>query len=246
MHPYIPGMKIRWRGWMILLLLLAACEPKAAIKGSTSTPLKPVQSPAATLSGQLLFAIIEVSDPQSSTYDPQSASYTEFPAAVKQLAAIDPAATDVDIAGELAYASAFPRQDAYLAAQALMSLGVDGSVTTLPILIDHLKNQKSTTLLYSAYVLSFIGKQAACAVGNISPLLWDVDPTVRSMAALALQNITGEDLVPNSVEITPGSLAAPIIAADTPEGKIVAAARTWWAEHGSKINWHPSYGLCDP
>ena len=212
----------------------------------TAPPSTPVQLPTATKSGDDLIAIIEVSDPQSSTYNPQSNVYAEFPEALKQLSRMDPSKSDVDVAGELAHAISFPRQDSYLAAPALISLGSDWAATTLPILIDNLKNQKPTVRMASAFVLSFIGKQASCAVGNISPLLWDADAYVRSTAALALESITGEDLVPNAFKITPDYQLITSVIADSPEGKIVAGAREWWTDQGSKVNWHPSYDLCDP
>lgn len=211
------------------------------------TPAAPTVMPNSTATGLGgdPIAIIEVSDPQSSTYDPNSAVYADFPKAVKQLAAMNPSA-DIDIAGELAYAMAFPRADSYLAAQALISLGPDWAATTLPILIDNLKNQQPEVRLYSALVLSFIGKPASCAVGNISPLLWDADPYVRTSAAMAIESITGEDLVPNEVVITPNYSSDRPVSADTPEGTVVAAARSWWTDQGSKVDWHPSYDICDP
>ena len=111
----------------------------------------------------------------------------------------------------------------------------------------NLHNQKPEALIYSTILLSTTGNRASCAVGNIGPLLWNSDSTVRSAAAFALEKITGQDLVASQYEvvITPSFLSNSI-SADVPEGKIVGVARQWWNEQGSKINWHPSYGFCDP
>jgi len=202
------------------------------------------QLPTTTKSVDDLIAIIEASDPASSTYNPESAAYTEFPDALKQLAALNSSTNNA--ASMLAYALGFPRQDSILAAQALISLGPDWAATTLPTLIMYLSDQRPEIRMVSAIVLSIIGDKASCSIGNIGPLLWDADPYVRSSAALAIQAITGKELVANIYALTPGHLSSNPVAADTPEGKIVGAARIWWTDHGSKVNWHPSYDLCDP
>ena len=49
----------------------------------------------------------------------------------------------------------------------------------------------------------------------------------------------------DEVLISPTFLADSL-PADIPEGVIVEKARRWWNEAGSNINWHPSYGICDP
>jgi hypothetical protein len=256
MNARLPKTKRCWLA-ILVVILLAACAPTtttlepmpvtatAATVEPTPTASTAMPNSTATGSGGNSIAIIEVSDPLSSTYDPKSAAYADFPAAVKQLAAMNPSA-DIDVAGELAYAMAFPRADSYLAAQALISLGPDWAATALPVLIDNLKNQRPEVRLYSALVLSFIGKPASCAVGNISPLLWDADPYVRTSAAIAIESITGEDLVPKEVVITPNYSSDRPVTADTPEGTVVAAARSWWTDQGLKVNWHPSYDICDP
>jgi HEAT repeat protein len=231
---------------MILsFLLLSGCV--ATTKTGDSTPVTPT-TPSLTStssSSDLLYAIIEVSDPQSSTYDPNSASYANFPDAVKQLAALKQA-QNFSVAGELAYAMSFPRQDSYLAAQPLLSLGPDWVTTTLPILISNLKDQNPVERAYSALVMGTVGQQASCALGDIGPLLWDADPYVRTSAAVAIVNITGKALVPTGVTITPDFSSAHPVPPDTPEGSIVAGARDWWTNQGSTVNWHPSYDTCDP
>ena len=96
-------------------------------------------------------------------------------------------------------------------------------------------------------LLSSTGDRATCAVGNIGPLLWHSDAKVRAAAAFALEKITEQELVasPYEIEITP-SFVADSISADEPEGRITGTARQWWNEQGSKVEWHSSYGLCDP
>ena len=153
----------------------------------------------------------------------------------------------VDSAGNLAVAIRYPRSDSYLAAQALLKLGTDITANTIPLLNDNLRNEKSETRLYSLILLASVGARASCAVENIAPLLWDSDPSVRSATALALEKITEQGLIASDYEvlITPLFLANSLTA-DTPEGKVVEKARNWWNEQGSKVNWHLSYGICDP
>jgi hypothetical protein len=163
---------------------------------------------------------------------------------VEQLAAHN--ATTNNAASMLGYALGFPRPDSILAARALISLGPDWASTELPAMITHLNNPRPEVRLYSLIVLSITGDKGSCSLGNIAPLLWDADPYVRTSAALAIQTITGKALVTDAYLVNPDDLSSNPLAADTPEGKIIAGARTWWTDHGSKINWHPSYDLCDP
>lgn len=191
-----------------------------------------------------LIALLEVSDPSSNTYNPGSPAYTEFPHILERLAAMN--ASTNNAASMLAYAMGFPRKDSILAAKALISLGPDWAATDLPSLISYLTNQRPEVRMYSAIVLSITGGNGSCSLGYIGPLLWDPDAYVRTSAALAIQGITGMDLVQNTYTITPDHLSTSPVAADTPEGKITGATRTWWTDHGSKVNWHPRYDLCDP
>jgi hypothetical protein len=70
---------------------------------------------------------------------------------------------------------------------------------------------------------------------------------VRSAAALALENIIGQDFIVREYEIEiTSSFTADMIFPDTPEGNGVDKARNWWNEQGSKVNWHSTYGACDP
>jgi hypothetical protein len=191
-----------------------------------------------------LIEIIYASDPNSPLYDPESSSYAEFPNVMQQLSGMGPKA--INAASHIALAISFPREDSYLAAQTLVSLGSDIAATTLPILIDNLHSQRPATRLYSAIVLGTVGKAASCSVGDIGPLLWDADPSIRSAAAYALAQIPGEDLFPDGVMVPAEPLSGQSIVPDTPEGKIVGDAREWWTAEGSKVNWHPGYDLCDP
>ena len=197
-----------------------------------------------TLTVDELITIIYASDPDLRQYDPQSTPYAEFPDALKQLSAMGPEA--VDAASHIAHAISFPRPDSNLAAQTLISLGPDITATTLGILIDNLRSQRPQARLYSTIVLGTVGGKASCAVGHIGPLLWDADPYVRYAAADALEKITGKDLLPGNAQITPHPLSTQSLFTDTPEGKFVGDARRWWTTEGSKVNWHPRYGLCDP
>jgi len=191
-----------------------------------------------------LIKIIYASDPNSPLYDPESNSYAEFPNVMQQLSGMGPEA--IDAASHIALAISFPREDSYLAAQTLVSLGADITVTTLPTLIDNLHRQSPAPRLYSAIVLGRVGKAASCSVGDIGPLLWDADPSVRSAAAYALARITGEDLFLDSTMVSVEPISSQSIVPDIPEGKIVGNARKWWTAEGSMVNWHPGYDLCDP
>jgi hypothetical protein len=245
---------------MVLLVafVLVSCAVVAkivptetAIPTSTLPPVPPTPTiaPTPTLTIDDIRAIIYASNPESPQYDPMSTVYAEFPEAVKQLSTIKNA---IDAAGDLAIAITYPRQDSYLAAQTLISLGSDITSTTIVTLFgnldsSNLHNQKPDALIYSVIVLSSTGNRASCAVGNIGPLLWNPDARVRSAAALALERITEQDFVANQyeIEIIP-SFMANSISADEPEGRITGTARQWWSEQGSKVRWHSSYGFCDP
>jgi hypothetical protein len=240
-------LPVRWL--TAFMIVLTACIPVAGtMKPAATNPLAALSSPTSTKSAdetvEDLIQILEVSDPASPTYDPGSPTYAEFPQVLKQLAANN--ASTNNAASLLGYALGFPRTDSTLAARALLSLGPEWAATELPALINHLKNPRPEVRLYSSIVLSITGSNGSCSLGDIGLLLWDPDPYVRTSAALAIQGITGKALVPERYWMDPGNLPPDPVAADTPEGKISGAARTWWTDHGSKTNWHPSYDLCDP
>jgi hypothetical protein len=236
----------------LIILLLGGCTP---ILGTVSPPLStgtPVTAatqtsvPAVpTRSAEQLSAIIWASDPTNPHYDPASAAYAEFPEVLTQLARMGLDA--VDAADDLAVAIRYPRPDSYLAAQTILALGPEITTTLLPILIDNLRYQEPGVRIYSAILLGFAGRQASCSVGKLGLLLWDPEARVRTSTALALERVTGLDLVAGQFEIkiTP-AFVADSVPPDSPEGKISGKARQWWSDQGSKINWHPSYGACDP
>lgn len=242
----------RFLNFAFVLLGLTACAsiPAATQFSPTTnislTPTMGISSmPPSARTVQDLIEIIYASDPDLPQYDPGSSDYAEFPDALKQLSGMGEGA--IDAASQLAVAITYPRQDAYLAAQTLLALGPDITATTIPVLIDNLHNQRPEVRTYSIVLLGSVGSRGSCAVGDVAPLLWDSDPHVRSSAALALEKITGRDLIPGEYEIAISpSFLANSISADTPEGKVVGPARDWWNQNGSKINWHPSYGICDP
>jgi len=232
--------------------VLASCAPAAKVVPAATvipglTSITSTATPILTLTLDDIRAIIYASNPESPHYDPNSPAYAEFPQAVKQLSTMPDA---IDAAGDLAIAITYPRQDSYLAAQTLVSLGSDITSTTIVTLFGNLDSgrvhhQSPDALIYSIILLSSTGNRASCAVGNIGPLLWHPDSRVRSAAAFALERITGQDLIPGQIEITP-SFMADSISADEPQGSLAGKARQWWNEQGSKIRWHSSYGFCDP
>jgi hypothetical protein len=211
----------------------------APLPTDTLRPLQP------TPSVQDMIELVYVSDPSLPQYDPTSAAYGAFPQIVTDLSTMGLDA--MDAVSHLAVAIRFPRQDSYLAAQALLQLGPDITVVTIPILLDNLRHPRADVRIYSLVLLASAGPKASCAVGGIGPLLWDSDPSVRTSAALALDKILENDLLSAQSEplITPSFVAASV-APDLPEESVVADARSWWLQDGSTTNWHPTYGICDP
>jgi hypothetical protein len=235
----------------LAVLILASCVSAAkAVPIATVSPFPFTITPSPTLTIDQLRAIIYASNPQSPQYDPKSAAYAEFPEAIKQLLMMRTNA--IDAASDLALAITFPRQDSYLAAQALISLGPDTTSTTIDILFHNLDSNSSSiqnpeALIYSTIVLSTTGNNASCAVGNIGPLLWNADSRVRSAAAFALDRITNKHLIASQYKIViDPSFLADSVPTDEPVGSISDKAREWWNNEGSKVKWHSSYGFCDP
>jgi hypothetical protein len=243
---------------LLVAIVLVSCTPAAKIV-PPETPIPtltlPPVPPTLTITPTLILtiddirSIIYASSPESPQYNPNSTVYAEFPEAIKRLSTMSNA---IDAAGDLAIAITYPREDSYLAAQALISLGSDITSTTIVTLFgnldsSNLHNLKPDAVIYSIALLSSTGNRASCAVGNIGPLLWNSDSRVRSAAAFALERITEQDLIASQYEIkiTP-SFMANSISADEPEGSITGTARQWWNEQGSKVKWHSGYGLCDP
>lgn len=242
MQDHTPWSHIFWLA--ILSLILVSCHPQFSAPTVTPIPT-PTRSIALTPTVDELIKIIHVSNPDVQQYDPESSKYAAFPDALDQLSSMG--AGGIDAVSDLAVAIRFPRSDSYLAAQTLLELGPELTKLGLPILIDNLRHGQPETRIYSVILIGSVGEAASCAVGEIAPLLWDSDPHVRSAAMLALEEITGRDLVPSEHKtlITPSFLAGSL-PADSPEGQIVEEAREWWQEQGSKTDWHPAYGICDP
>lgn len=255
----------------LLSFLLAACAvqpipltPTATISTSATKPPVLTATPQSTATSTVLSVIVTItkiptvnsdhvedlihilyaSDPELPQYNPTSIPYEQFTDALEKLSAMGSKA--IDAASHIARAISFPRQEANLAAKTLISLDPDITSTTIPVLMDNLHSPRPKSRLYSVIVLGTVREKASCAVGDIGPLLWDTDPEVRFASAFALEKITEKDLLPNNIVDHPDLLSADALLADTPEGKIVQDARTWWTEEGSKINWHPTYGICDP
>lgn len=191
-----------------------------------------------------LIQILYASWPGLPQYDPSSAQYAAFPLALKQLEALGPRA--IDASSYVAVAIGFPREDAYLAAQTLLSMGPDIIRLTLPNLIDLLQSGQPEARMNAALLIGTGGEASSCAAGKLGPLLWDPDPQVRYAATFALEELTGEDLLPDHLMTLPAPLLRASIPEDLPEGSLVGQARAWWTEKGSAVNWHPSYGACDP
>jgi len=244
---------------LLIAYILVSCAPAVKVVPTetyvptlTLIPVPPASTitPTPPLTFEDLTAIIFASNPESPLYDPKSTAYAEFPEAIKQLSMMG--TNNSSALSNLAFAITFPRQDSYLAAQALILVGRDARASTIAVLFSNLDssyypNQKPEALIYSTILLGSIGNDASCAVGNIGPLLWHSDSKVRSAAAFALERITNQNLVASQyeVEITPSFLANSIYA-DEPEGSITGTARQWWNEQGSQVKWHSGYGLCDP
>lgn len=239
----------KYANFLLFFWLFASCTSNVATSQVTTPTVSELPTPVTvsnspTPSADALSESIWASDPSLPQYDPKSSAFAEFPNIVKQIS--DMGDNAIDAADDLAIAIRFSRQDSYLAAQALLKLGPDITATTADLLIDNL-DEKTEARIYSVILLASVGKRISCAVGDIAPLVWDTDSFVRSATALALEKITEQDLVESEYEfpIVPSFLANSL-SVDTPEGKVVEKARNWWNEQGSHVNWHPSYGICDP
>jgi hypothetical protein len=126
---------------LLVVFILVSCAPAAKIVAPetavptltlTSVPPTSTITPTPTLTIDDIRAIIYASDPASPQYDPKSTAYADFPDAIKKLSTMSNA---VDAAGDLAGAINFPRQDSYLAAQALITLGAEITSTTIVTLL---------------------------------------------------------------------------------------------------------------
>jgi hypothetical protein len=198
---------------LLIAYILVSCAPAVKVVPTetyvptlTLIPVPPASTitPTPTLTFEDLTSIIFASNPESPLYDPKSTAYAEFPEAVKQLSMMG--TNYFSALSDLAFAITFPRQDSYLAAQALILVGRDARASTISVLFSNLDssyypNQKPEALIYSTILLDSIGNDASCAVGNIGPLLWHSDSKVRSAAAFALERITNQNLLQVSMRL---------------------------------------------
>ena len=191
-----------------------------------------------------LIELLYITDPSLPQYNPKSIAYMQFSDILTRLSEMGDEA--IDAASTIAVAISFPRQDSYLAAKALLTLGPEITATTLPILIDNLQRKTNNSRLYSTLLISSVGESASCAAAEVAELLWDEDPQIRVAAAYALEEITGEDLLSLEIKLTADSQFPLTIDKDLPEGHLSGGARDWWQNTGSTVNWHPAYGICDP
>jgi hypothetical protein len=192
------------------------------------TSCRLLQQPTATPLEQLV-AIVE---------DPDS---PDFWFATSELAKMGPAAAPA--APSLARALRYPRRDSYMAGKALVAIG-PAAEPAIPELIEALKNDRPIVRSDAAFVLGVIGESSKCAVPEIAQLLWDPDLFVRGAAAVALDAISGVDLVAEVYELKPSHPGR--VVGDEPEGTITEKARAWWIEEGQYLIWSGESGLCNP
>ena len=240
--------------FFFMLSILNACVPgtnptlpiiptsmKAGIQTNTPQAIK--------WSVQEIMDIILASHPQSDKYDPNSTIYAEFPEALKQLKEMGPNVLKDDNLNLSVLSSAigYPRQDSILAGDVLITFPPEYVSTTMPELIGYLSNPRTEVRRYASILLGYVGDRASCAVGSIGPILFLAkDPSVRSASAIALDNILNKGFVPPKYAISSNFFSVSSIPNDEPEGSFTEKARIWWNEEGSKVNWHPTYDLCDP
>jgi len=210
------------------LMLLCGCR----------APVQPNPTPPSL---EYWIAILKAADPALPDWE-----HADFVFATSQLAKMGPAAAPA--APALARALQYPRRDSYMAGQALVAIG-PAAQTALPELMQALKNDRPEVRSIALYILGIIGEPAQCAVPEIASLLWDSKSSVRITAAMALDAITGKDLVEGIYEIDPARLSIP---GEPPPGKpyddspIISKARAWWIEEGQFLNWSGKSNLCNP
>ena len=221
---------------MSLAITLSSCM--------SATQVAPIETVEPTVNPISLIWIIEASNPNSPSYSPTSKAYAEFPEAISQIVASGD--KRLELSAELATAIYFPRPDAYLAGQALITFGSYIESLSLPLFIGSLPKANAQARTVTLLVLGTIGKFASCSMGHIGPLLWDNDPSTRTAAAWAIEKIIDEEMISDEYEKSINLLDLKLVTPDLPEGRITAGARTWWNEQGSKVNWHPNYDICDP
>ncbi len=226
---------IRWISG--ILLLSTGCRMLAGYN-PTPTPLSIEQ----------LIAILEAGDPNSPNYKPGSEEFAAFGFAIAELAKLGPAAAPA--APALARALQYPRRDSYMACKALIAIG-PAAAPAIPELLKALKNKNDYPLVRqcAALVLGIIGEPAKCVVPEIAPLLWDSKHSVRVTAAMALDAITGKDLVDQIYKIDPSHVRIvgdPPLGEDFDDSHIISKARAWWIEEGQHLDWLDKSNPCNP
>jgi hypothetical protein len=149
----------------------------------------------------------------------------------------------VEASPALARALGYQRRDCDEAGRALISMGAEAK-SAIPYLIPVLHDDQAISRAYASLVLGYFGEESKCAIPEIALLLWDVDPTVRGSAAITLDALTGENLVPSWDKLGPSTMNS--ISQDTPEGTFTKDARTWWEQEGKLVDWGAGSNNCDP
>ncbi len=139
-----------------------------------------------------------------------------------------------EAAPALAVALTYPRRDSYLAGFALIEMGPSAKAA-VPILFSELNDQRDTIRRYAALSLGAIGESAMCSVPELAELLWHNNSETRAAAAIALDSITGMNLVYPEDRLDP--LSPGIMPIDKPEGIITGISREWWLNTGQNIVW---------
>lgn len=139
-----------------------------------------------------------------------------------------------EAASALAKALAYPRRDSYLAGFALIAIGPDAK-PVIPILVSYLSYKEATVRRYAALSLGSIGKSAECSIPQLSTLLWHSNPETRAAASIAIDAITGIDLVDIEAKLDPKNPG--VMPIDDPDGAISRPAREWWTKTGKNVDW---------
>jgi hypothetical protein len=129
----------------------------------------------------------------------------------------------------LTKALAYSRRDSYLAGFALIAIGPDAK-PVIPILVSYLSYKETTVRRYATILLGSIGKSAECSVPQLATLLWHSNPETRAAASIAIDAITGIDLVDTEAKLDPRTPG--VMPIDDPEEAISGPAREWWTKTG--------------
>jgi hypothetical protein len=157
----------------------------------------------------------------------------DFLTAVNELSRRGPEASEA--APDLAQALMYPRRDSFIVSDALAVMGTEGKAA-IPYLLMALKNDRALVREKAVYNLGVIGKDAQCSVEEIALLLWDEDGFVRVSAAIALDKITGEELV--------YSYSAGGDEFDGDKFFFSKKARSWWEKTGTYYDWSSDNQNC--